>query len=180
MKKLNKIAIICLAIILISAVAMTASFSWLNRPGSASYDGGSMEATGVSAVVKSQDCTALTYSAQLSNGKYLPQSTALKNTDSFTLAAGANQYFRTVITNSGAAKNNVSLTGLKITGTTSLTINNLTPLNTTAAYSDNMTLASHVTVGANGTLNVDWYIHNTSTTDVTFTVSGLPALSYYS
>lgn len=178
MKKLNKLGIIAICVIILSALTTTATFSWLARPGDAPVEGGSMHVS-ASAVVKSNTPTATTYLATLENG-VLKKGAKVKTSTQFTIDAGKTQYFRTVVDNTGGALNNILLGGLQLSNGSNLTVNCLSPLKTTAEYAYGMAITQHLTINKNGTLDVDWYIYNKSTTAAaTFTISTLPSVQSY-
>lgn len=176
MKKFNKFAIICLIVILASVIALTASFSWLDRP-DGTIEGGSMRLT-ASAVVKSENCSVTTYACTLDNGKII-QGDEVTTTGSYSISAGGSQYFRSQVTNNDSVPNNISLANLNLSGAGSTQIINLSPLKTTSAYSSGMYISKHLTVDANNTLNVEWYIYNSGSSDITVTFANLPEISYY-
>lgn len=180
MKKLNKLGIIAICVIILSALTTTATFSWLARPGDAPVEGKSMNLT-ASAVVKSKIAAekTKTYLATLENGVLKPEDDAVKTSTQFTIDAGKTQYFRTEVVNPGEAKNNIILGGLKLSNGSNLTVNCLSPLKTTAEYADGMAITQHLTVDK-GTHYVDWYIYNKSNTAAaTFTISTLPSVQSY-
>lgn len=181
MKKLNKLGIIAICVIILSALATTATFSWLARPGATSVEGNSMQlsASAVSAVVKSDNVAATTYLATLENG-ILTEGDEVTTSTSITIDSKKTKYFRTVVKNNNASVNNIYLGGLVLSGgSSSLTVNCFSPLKTTASYSSGMAITQHLTVSANGTLNVDWYIYNGSESSKTLTMSTLPKVLYY-
>lgn len=179
MKKLNKLGIIAICVIILSALTTTATFSWLARPSATTVEGKSMHLS-ASAVVKSDKPTATTYLATLENGVLKPEANPVTTTTQFTVDAGKTQYFRTVVDNTGGALNNILLGGLQLSNGSDLTVNCLSPLKTTAEYADGMAITQHLTINKNGTLDVDWYIYNKSNTAAaTFTISTLPSVQSY-
>ncbi len=178
MKKLNKLGIIAICVIILSALATTATFSWLARPGAAPVEGNSMQLS-ASAVVKSDNVDATTYLATLENG-ILTVGDKVTTSTSITIDSKKTKYFRTVVKNNNASVNNIYLGGLVLSGgSSSLTVNCFSPLKTSASYSSGMAINQHLTVSANGTLNVDWYIYNGSESSKTLTMSTLPKVLYY-
>ena len=170
MKKLNKLGLICVVVMLISVLAITASFSWLTRP-NGEVNANSMKLSNASAVVKSENCSVTTYACTLDNGKII-QGDEVTTTGSYSISAGGSQYFRSQVTNNDSVSNNLS-------GADSTQIINLSPLKTTSAYSNGMYISKHLTVDANSTLNVEWYIYNSGSSDITVTFANLPEISYY-
>lgn len=178
MKKLNKLGIIAICVIILSALTTTATFSWLARPGATTVEGGKMHLS-ASAVVKSNTPTATTYLATLENG-VLKEGVKVDTSTSITIDAGKTQYFRTVVDNTGGAKNNIILGGLQLSNGSDLTVNCLSPLKTTASYSSGMAITQHLTIDENGTLNVDWYIYNGGTAALNgIKMSTLPCVQCY-
>lgn len=178
MKKLNKLGIIAIFVIILSALATTATFSWLARPGATPVEGNSMRLT-TSAVVKSDALSAETYLANLENGKLTTVGSALSNGASISVPSKGVQYFRTVVQNSSEGKNNFYLGGLELSSGTDLTVNCLSPLKTTASYSSGMAITEHLTVSAGGTLNVEWYIYNGGNSAATLNITTLPSVLSY-
>lgn len=177
MNKMNRLGLICVIVLLIAVIAVTTSFSWLTRP-SGVTNVKNLQLSGVSAVIKSQDCTVDTYSCDIEIGDLVNDQTVLTGS-SFTIPAGERQYFKSVVTNSGNSKTSISLTNLKLSGMDgSVTINNLNPLKTTSGYSENMNIAEHLSVDAKGTLNIEWYIYNGSKSEKSISFTSLPAISY--
>ena len=177
MKKLNKLGVIAICVIILSALTTTATFSWLARPGDNEKAGNSMNLS-ASAVVKSDGLSVTTKLAKLENG-ILTEGETVNASDSITIDAKSAKYFRTVVINTSLPKNNILLGGLTLSDGTGLTVNCMSPLKTTASYSSGMAITQHLTVNANGTLYVDWYIYNSSTSSKTVTMSSLPEVLYY-
>lgn len=179
MKKLNKLGVIAICVIILSALTTTATFSWLARPGDAPVEGGSMHLE-ASAVVKSNTPTATTYLATLENG-VLKEGAKVDTSTSITIDAGKTQYFRTVVDNKGGAKNNIILGGLKLSSGSGVTVNCLSPLKTSVSYDSNGTsITQHLTIDGNGTLNVDWYIYNGGSGALNnITMTTLPSVQSY-
>lgn len=180
MKKLNKLGMLSVVIMLISVLAITASFSWFTRP-NGTKEADSLSLSGVTAVVKSQDCNVKTFASKMENGLLNPSDTEVSiQTDSFSIPAGGVQYFTTVVTNNSGSKTNISLTNLTLNGASSSTnINILSPIKTTMKYQSGMTFAEHLTVDANNTLTVEWYVHNAGGSAITVSFGKLPEVSYY-
>ena len=179
MRKLNKLGVIAICVIILSALTTTATFSWLARPGANKNAGNSMSLLSASAVVKSNTPTATTYLATLENG-VLKEGVKVDTSTSITIDAGKTQYFRTVVDNTGGAKNNIILGGLQLSNGSDLTVNCLSPLKTTASYSSGMAITQHLTIDENGTLNVDWYIYNGGTAALNgIKMSTLPCVQCY-
>lgn len=180
MKKLNKLGIIAICVIILSALTTTATFSWLARPGANEKAGNSMHLS-ASAVVKSDKPTATTYLATLENGVLKPEANPVTTSTQFTVDAGKTQYFRTVVDNKGGAKNNIILGGLKLSSGSGVTINCLSPLKTSVSYDSNGTsITQHLMIDGNGTLNVDWYIYNGGSGALNnITISTLPSVQSY-
>lgn len=180
MNKLNKLGIIAVCVIVLSALTTTATFSWLVRPGTESVTGKTMvfDAT---AVVKTDGVTATTYLAKIENGELIVGD-KLTTTGEITVDAGKVQYFRTVVSNEANKDNdnNILLGGLLLSNGANITVSCLSPLKTTADYSEGMAITQHLTVGAGDTLNVDWYIYNKSSTSASkFTIQKAPEVLYY-
>lgn len=180
MKKLNKLGIIAICVIILSALTTTATFSWLARPGATPVEGNSMQLS-ASAVVKSDKVSATTYLATLENGVLKVGEAVVKDSTKFTIDKGKTQYFRTVVTNSSANKNNIILGGMKLSNGSNLTVNCLSPLKTSASYDSNGTsITQHLMIDGNGTLNVDWYIYNGGSGALNnITISTLPSVQSY-
>lgn len=180
MKKLNKLGVIAICVIILSALTTTATFSWLARPGATPVEGASMHLS-ASAVVKSNTTTATTYLATLENGVLKPEVDPITTSTQFTIDAGKTQYFRTVVTNSSANKNNIMLGGMKLSSYSGVTVNCLSPLKTSVSYDNNGTaITQHLTIDGNGTLNVDWYIYNGDTSALNnITMTTLPSVQSY-
>lgn len=178
MKKLNKLGIIAIFVIILSALTTTATFSWLARPGATPVEGNSMELT-ASAVVKSNELSAETYLANLENGKLTTAGSALSNGASISVPSKGVQYFCTVVQNSSKWKNNFYLGGLELSSGTNLTVSCLSPLKTIASYSSGMAITEHLTVSANGEVNVEWYIYNGGNSAATINITTLPSVLSY-
>lgn len=175
MKKLNKITVILLALMLTCVIAITASFSWLTRPNGTTDNANAIGLTGT-AVVKTIHCTSTTYTCSMVNGAL--EEIVVATSGAVTIPANSTQYFKTVITNNAESKNNISLTNLQLSGGTGATVNCLSPLKTSVAYSEGVSVADHLTIDASGTLTVEWYICNKGSAEIT--VTNVPEIFYYS
>ncbi len=177
MKKFNKLGLLCVIIMLITVLAITASFSWFTRP-YGEKNAHSLFLEGVTAVVKSQDCTVVTYASSMQNGVLVTEDTSVDTANTFTIPASGVQYFTTTVTNNSASDTNISLMNLSLNNAENTTINLLSPIKTTLQYQNNMTFANHLKVEANKTLNVEWYIYNSGSSDITVSFRDLPQISY--
>lgn len=178
MRKFNRHNLFCVMIMLLSVLIITISFSWFTRP-NGSANAHSLQLNGVTATIKSESSTATTYKSSFSNGLLVTDTTAVNTTDSIVIPAGGSQYFTTTVTNTSSANTNLSLNGLTLTGATGAQINMLYPVKNTSIYSNNMIVAEHLTVKADETVNVDWYIYNPTTADITVKFTSLPQIDYY-
>lgn len=179
MKKLNKINLLLIGVILLSLAMITSSFAWLSRPNDTAQEGKDLNLN-TSAVIKSSGCTAATYSATMNDGSLSKSDTAVTATYSFTVPAEGTAYFVTEISNSVNAKNNISLTGLALSGdTANVSVHVLSPTKNYAAYSANMSIIEHAVVEAGGTLTVEWYVYNSSGSDLSLSLTSLPSVSHY-
>lgn len=70
MKKLNKINLLLAGVILLSLAMMTSSFAWLSRPSDTELEGKELNLN-TSAVIKSEECTATTCSATMTDGSLI-------------------------------------------------------------------------------------------------------------
>ncbi len=167
MRKVNKLRL-CVYLSLVLALLLgTASFSWFDRPHS-STNVSAFKLVDTSAIVKANSGCSVTKTVSLTlNQGNFDEETALNT----TVTPGGVNYYRTTITNTGSLKNNVNLTGLRLNGAS---INSnvccITPTKRYYKYSYNTPVAQHVTVPANGTLDVYWYIKNNSTQSCYVTV----------
>lgn len=179
MKKLNKINLLLAGVILLSLAMMTSSFAWLSRPSDTEVEGKELNLN-TSAVIKSEECTATTYSATMTDGSLI-KGAAVTNSDTFTVPAKGAVYFVTEISNLSTAKNNISLTELQLSGVTgdNASVHVLSPTKNYADYSDNMDIVEHAAVEGGGALSVEWYVYNKSDSELTFSFISLPAVSYY-
>lgn len=176
MKRNSKTTFFLLGIFLLLIIAVTISFSWFTRPnGTGNFRSIQLEAT---AVIKSENCTLETFSANMESGT-LVNDRALTTADTFTIAAGKVQYFKSVVTNLSSSDMNVSITDLLLSGANGAYINNLSPLKTTEVYSDHISVAEHITVEASASKTIEWYIYNQNNTDITVQFRSLPQVSYY-
>lgn len=179
MRKFNRLSFLCLMIMLLSVLIITISFSWFTRP-NGSANAHSLALRDVTAVIKSEDSTAITYKSTLIDGLLeVDESLAVTTANTFTVNAGEVQYFTTKVTNNDTANTNLSLNNLSLSGATGANINMLSPVKTTSIYADNMVLAEHITVNAGETVNVEWYIYNPTTSDMTVNFTSLPQIDYY-
>ncbi len=158
MRKVNKFRL-CVYLSLVLALLLgTASFSWFDRPHS-STNVSAFKLVDTSAIVKANSGCSVTKTVSLTlNQGNFDEETALNT----TVTPGGVNYYRTTITNTGSLNNNVNLTGLLINGPS--TGNNvvccITPTKRYYKYNYSTPVAQHVTVPANGTLDVYWYVKN--------------------
>lgn len=174
MKSSTKMKVCTLLSFVLLIFLISASFSWFDRPyGTVNANSFWLSATAV-AKLNSKCSVYETDSCSFVDGKLTEDDT--RNT---VIKAGEVGYFRTKIENKGAVKNNISLSGLLLNGTNvSATVSCLSPLKTTSVYSDQLIVAKHITISANSTLYVDWYVKNTGSSSIT--VFQFPThISYY-
>ncbi|MGN0453422.1 MAG: hypothetical protein ACI4GZ_06475 [Ruminococcus sp.] len=181
MKKLSKISIPCIAMLLLFVVMISGSFSWLNRPGSADSTQYKYLAFSGTASIKADDLSASTYLCSLESGVLQKNTeTAVAQNQEITIAAGKAQYLKTTVVNTTSTNQSITLTGLTLTGATSdINICNLYPLKTFSTYSSGMCITEHLTVPAENSLDVEWYIYNNGSSELTVTFTALPAVSYF-
>ncbi|MGN0454614.1 MAG: hypothetical protein ACI4G1_05510 [Ruminococcus sp.] len=173
MKSRTKMKVCTLLSFVLLIFLISASFSWFDRPKD-TVNANSLGLSGITAVAKSNTGCSVseTVSCSFVDGRLTEDDT--RNT---VIKAGEVGYFRTKIENTGTVKNNINLSGLKLSST-SATVSCLSPLKTTSNYSSGMIVAKHITISANSTLYVDWYIKNTGSSSIT--VSTFPTIiSYY-
>lgn len=176
MKRNHKTLFVLLCAFFLFVIAVTVSFSWFTRPnGTGNFRSMQLEAT---AIIKSENCTIETFSAEMKNGKLVSPQT-LTTADSFIIPAGKVQYFKSVVTNPSDSDMSVSITDLQLSGAEGTYINNLSPLKTTEAYADHIAVAEHITVEAGASKTIEWYIYNQNTADITVQFRTLPQISYY-
>ena len=178
MRKFNRNNLFYVMIMLLSVLIITMSFSWFTRP-NGSANAHSLQLNGVTATIKSESSTATTYKSSFSNGLLVADTTAVKTTDSIVIPAGGSQYFTTTLTNTSSANTNLSLNGLTLTGATGAKVNMLYPVKNTATYVSNMIIVEHLTVAAGESINVDWYIYNPTTSNMTVKFTSLPQIDFY-
>lgn len=172
MKSSTKMKVCTLLSFVLLIFLISSSFSWFDRPyGTVNANSFGLSATAV-AKMNSKCSVYETDSCSFVDGKLTEDDTS--NT---VIKAGEVGYFRTKIKNTGTVKNNINLSGLKLSST-SATVSCLSPLKTTSNYSSGMIVAKHIAISANSTLYVDWYIKNTGSSSIT--VSTFPTIiSYY-
>lgn len=174
MKKLNKATMLLLSSLLLLVITLMATFSWFPRVTSGDDTYGKLGLS-TTAVIKSDTATVTTYECEMVNGN-LEQKTALSNGSTVTIPANGTVHFRSIISDT-AAQNSTSLTGLKLSGGSGITVCVLSPLKTSEAYSEGMTLIEHIqTKGANSGGVVEWYLYN-SGGETTVTLTQLPQIS---
>ena len=179
MRKFNRQSFLCLMIMLLSVLIITISFSWFTRP-NGSVNAHSLALRDVTAVIKSEYSTAVTYKSTLNDGLLMvDESSSVTSDDTFTLKSGEVQYFTTKVTNNNATKTNISLNKLTLNGATGAKINMLSPVKNTAGYTSNMVLVEHIVVEAGETVNVEWYIYNPTSSDMTIKFTTMPEIDYF-
>lgn len=179
MKKLNKINLLLIGVIFLSLAMITSSFAWISRPSDTAQEGKNLNLN-TSAVIKSNSCTATTYQATMTDGSLAKGEAISSAAASFTAPAGEAVYFVTEISNSSGSRNNISLAGLALSGATNdISVHVLSPANNYSSYSDNMSIIEHAVVESNGTLAVEWYVYNSSATNLSLSFTSLPTVSYY-
>ena len=179
MRKFNRHSLLCLMIMLLSVLIITISFSWFTRT-NGSANAHSLELSNVTAVIKSEESTAVTYKSTLIDGLLkVDETAAVTSANTFTVNAGEVQYFTTKVTNNDTTNTNLSLNNLSLSGATGAKINMLLPVKNTANYSSGMVIAEHITVNAGETVNVEWYIYNPTTSAMTIKFNSMPQIDYY-
>lgn len=176
MKNRTKMKVCTLLSFILLIFLICSSFSWFTRP-YGTVNANSFKLSDTTAVAKeSTGCTVIeNVSCSFVDG--LLTEDAVRNT---TIEAGKVGYFRTKIKNTSSLKNNINLSGLRLSGSgaSGATVSCLSPLKTTASYSSGMIVAKHVTIDANSTLYVDWYVKNTSSSSIKVIILPIK-ISYY-
>lgn len=185
MRKFNRHSFLCLMIMLLSVLIITISFSWFTRPIEGVHAHSlTLNNTGTDSkftvTIKSEDgVSAFTYKSVLKNGM-LNIGEIVTSASDIIIAPGEVQYFTTAIINSSNTNNNISLNNITLNGNISgAKVNMLSPMKTTSTYTDDMILAEHLTIKANQTLNVEWYIYNPTEETMSFKIESLPKIDYY-
>lgn len=186
MRKLNKATLLIILSLLVLALTLMATFSWLPRAAdyetSQSYGNLRLNTT---ARLKYDDLTVQTTKTVMAEGKLDEGAQQiLSNGSVVTVPANGTVYFRTVITNKQSGTINVSLDGLKLATTGSnISVCMLSPMKTSdkytaAQYSAGVTLAEHIEATQSTPTVVEWYLYNSTASDVDVTLTQLPQISY--
>lgn len=180
MKKLNKATLIIITSMLVLALTLVATFSWFPR--AATADESTVYATinvsPVGVYTKANTATVTTYKGEFIDGKIINES--VYSGSSFSIEAGKCVYFKSVIVDNASSHNNVSLTGLSLTGETSdIKVCMLSPLKTTQDYSAGMTIAEHISTvqSTDAAAVVEWYLYNSGSNNVEVTTMTAPVVS---
>lgn len=197
MKKLNKATVLIIASMLVLALTLAATFSWFPRVPAADTTYGKLTLN-TTAVIKAEKGTVKTYKTTMIDGVLddsAKQEVTLdevtldnKKVNEITIPKNGFVYFISLISDTETANNSYSLSGLKLTGTTTnISVCNLSPYKTSEKYSDStdgMVIAEHITGsssnnGASNGARVEWYLYNSGSSDVTLKFAQLPTISFY-
>lgn len=188
MKKLNKATVLIIASMLVLALTLAATFSWFLRVPAADTTYGKLTLN-TTAVIKAEKGTVKTYKTTMIDGVLddsAKQEVTLDNekVNEITIPKNGFVYFISLISDTETANNSYSLSGLKLTGTTTnISVCNLSPYKTSEKYSDStdgMVIAEHITgSSSNNGARVEWYLYNSGSSDVTLKFAQLPTISFY-
>lgn len=183
MKKLNKATVLIIASMLVLALTLAATFSWFLRVPAADTTYGKLTLN-TTAVIKAEKGTVETFQTTMIDGVLddIKQKVTLDTV--ITIPKNGFVYFISLITDTETANNSYSLSGLKLTGTTTnISVCNLYPYKTSEKYSDStdgMVIAEHITgSSSNNGARVEWYLYNSGSSDVTLKFAQLPTISFY-
>lgn len=183
MKKLNKATVLIIASMLVLALTLAATFSWFLRVPAANTTYGKLTLN-TTAVIKAEKGTVETFKTTMIDGVLddIKQKVTLDTV--ITIPKNGFVYFISLITDTETANNSYSLSGLKLTGTTTnISVCNLYPYKTSEKYSDStdgMVIAEHITgSSSNNGARVEWYLYNSGSSDVTLKFAQLPTISFY-
>ena len=183
MKKLNKATVLIIASMLVLALTLAATFSWFLRVPAADTTYGKLTLN-TTAVIKAEKGTVETFKTTMIDGVLddIKQKVTLDTV--ITIPKNGFVYFISLITDTETANNSYSLSGLKLTGTTTnISVCNLSPYKTSEKYSDStdgMVIAEHITgSSSNNGARVEWYLYNSGSSDVTLKFAQLPTISFY-
>ena len=183
MKKLNKATVLIIASMLVLALTLAATFSWFPRVPAADTTYGKLTLN-TPAVIKAEKGTVETFKTTMIDGVLddIKQKVTLDTV--ITIPKNGFVYFISLITDTETANNSYSLSGLKLTGTTTnISVCNLYPYKTSEKYSDStdgMVIAEHITgSSSNNGARVEWYLYNSGSSDVTLKFAQLPTISFY-
>lgn len=183
MKKLNKATVLIIASMLVLALTLAATFSWFPRVPAANTTYGKLTLN-TTAVIKAEKGTVETFKTTMIDGVLddIKQKVTLDTV--ITIPKNGFVYFISLITDTETANNSYSLSGLKLTGTTTnISVCNLYPYKTSEKYSDStdgMVIAEHITrSSSNKGARVEWYLYNSGSSDVTLKFAQLPTISFY-
>lgn len=178
MKKLNKATLIIITSMLVLALTLVATFSWFPRAATAEdtvYHTINVSPVGV--YTKANTASVTTYKGEFINGQISDEKPLDDSNKTFTIEPYECVYFKSIVIDNTSTHNNVSLTGLTLTpstgDTSTIKVCMLSPLKTTQDYSDDMTIAEHIsTVQSNDAAAiVEWYLYNSGTTDLSVTMT---------
>lgn len=184
MKKLNKATVLIIASMLVLALTLAATFSWFLRVPAADTTYGKLTLN-TTAVIKAEKGTVETFKATMIDGVLDDSAKQAVTLDTdITIPKNGFVYFISLITDTETANNSYSLSGLKLTGTTTnISVCNLSPYKTSEKYSDStdgMVIAEHITgSSSNNGARVEWYLYNSGSSDVTLKFAQLPTISFY-
>ena len=184
MKKLNKATVLIIASMLVLALTLAATFSWFLRVPAADTTYGKLTLN-TTAVIKAEKGTVKTYKTTMIDGVLDDSAKQAVTLDTdITIPKNGFVYFISLITDTETANNSYSLSGLKLTGTTTnISVCNLSPYKTSEKYSDStdgMVIAEHITgSSSNNGARVEWYLYNSGSSDVTLKFAQLPTISFY-
>ena len=184
MKKLNKATVLIIASMLVLALTLAATFSWFLRVPAADTTYGKLTLN-TTAVIKAEKGTVKTYKTTMIDGVLDDSAKQEVTLDTdITIPKSGFVYFISLITDTETANNSYSLSGLKLTGTTTnISVCSLSPYKTSEKYSnstDGMVIAEHITgSSSNNGARVEWYLYNSGSSDVTLKFEQLPQISFY-
>ena len=184
MKKLNKATVLIIASMLVLALTLAATFSWFLRVPAADTTYGKLTLN-TTAVIKAEKGTVETFKATMIDGVLDDSAKQAVTLDTdITIPKNGFVYFISLITDTETANNSYSLSGLKLTGTTTnISVCNLSPYKTSEKYydsTDGMVIAEHITgSSSNNGARVEWYLYNSGSSDVTLKFAQLPTISFY-
>lgn len=194
MKKLNKATVLIIASMLVLALTLAATFSWFLRVPAADTTTYGKLTLNTTAVIKAEKGTVETFKTTMIDGVLddsAKQEVTLdevtvdnEKVNEITIPKNGFVYFISLISDTETANNSYSLSGLKLTGTTTnISVCCLSPYKTSEKYSDStdgMVIAEHITrSSSNNGARVEWYLYNSGSSDVTLKFAQLPTISFY-
>lgn len=184
MNKLNKATVLIIASMLVLALTLAATFSWFLRVPAADTTYGKLTLN-TTAVIKAEKGTVETFKTTMIDGlldDYAKEKVTLST--EINVPKNGFVYFISLISDTETVNNSYSLSGLKLSGTTTnISVCNLSPYKTSEKYSnstDGMVIAEHITgSSSNNGARVEWYLYNSGSSDVTLKFEQLPQISFY-